>query len=83
MADYPTEKCRTCQADIIWAVTERDRDMPVDAQPTPDGTVLLEQTGSRLVARVLPAHRAFGRKDLRKSHFATCKDADKWRRQRR
>jgi len=78
--DYPTEKCRTCEAPIIWAVTERGKPMPVDAEPTPDGTVLLEPLGLGFRARVLPAHRAFGRKDLRKSHFVLCPDAPKWRR---
>ncbi|MFI6819751.1 hypothetical protein ACIBJE_02215 [Micromonospora sp. NPDC050187] len=76
MADYPTETCRSCPAQIIWAVTERGKPMPVDAEPTPDGNVLLEQLPTGLRARVLPAHRAFGRK----SHFASCKDAAKWRR---
>ncbi|WFE41931.1 hypothetical protein [Micromonospora sp. WMMD998] len=77
---YPTERCKSCPAQVIWATTERGKPMPVDAAPTSDGTVLLEQVGSRLVARVLPAHRAFGRKDLRRSHFASCPDAAKWRR---
>lgn len=80
MSGFETEQCRTCPGQIIWAVTERGKDMPVDAEPSPEGTVLLEQEGARLVARVLPAHRAFGRKDLRKSHFASCPDAAKWRR---
>lgn len=82
MDEYTTEQCRSCPAQIIWAVTERDKPMPVDAEPSLEGTVLLEQTGSRLVARVLPAHRAFGRRDLRKSHFVTCPQADQWRRRR-
>ena len=80
--EHPTEQCRSCPAKVIWAVTERDKPMPVDAEPSLEGTVLLEQQGPRLVARVLPAHRAFGRKDLRKSHFATCPDAASWRRSR-
>ncbi|MEU5939392.1 hypothetical protein ABZ807_09395 [Micromonospora sp. NPDC047548] len=78
---YPTEQCRTCQAPIIWAVTDRDKDMPVDAQPSDKGNVALSvDDKGRVRARVVPAHLAFGRKDLRLSHFVGCPDAPKWRR---
>ncbi|MET9303213.1 hypothetical protein ABZX66_28220 [Micromonospora aurantiaca] len=78
--DYPTEKCRTCPATVIWAVTERGKTMPVDAEPTAGGNVQLVEQYGQLTAVVVPAKRAFGRKDLRTSHFVTCPQADQWRR---
>jgi hypothetical protein len=77
---YPTEKCRSCPAQVIWAVTERGKTMPVNVAPVPGGNVLLTEQYGRLTAVVVPAKRAFGRKDLRKSHFVDCPDAAKWRR---
>ena len=79
--DYPTETCRSCPAKVIWAVTERDKPMPVDAEPAAGGNLALETNhNGRVMSRVVPAHLAFGRSDLRLSHFATCPQADQWRR---
>ncbi|SCL32110.1 hypothetical protein GA0070616_4389 [Micromonospora nigra] len=78
---YPTEQCRSCPAQIIWTVTDRGRDMPVDAEPDPAGNVALSVNDKgQIVASVVKPHLAFGRKDLRLSHFVRCKDAAKWRR---
>lgn len=84
MADqaYPTEKCKSCPALVIWAVTERGKRMPVDPDPAPGGNVLLTEQYGQLTAVVVPAHRAFGRTDLRMSHFVTCPNADQHRRRR-
>ena len=82
MGNFPTEKCRTCQALIVWAVTDRGKDMPVDAHTDPKGNIALTPEGKVLSARVVPAHLAFGRKDLRLSHFVKCPDAPKWRQRR-
>ena len=42
--EHPTEKCKSCPAQVIWAVTERGKAMPVDAEPGPGGNVqLVEQ----------------------------------------
>jgi hypothetical protein len=53
--------------------------MPIDAEPRPDGNVVLEEDGT---ARVLgrearQALGAFAR--LHTSHFATCPHAGQWR----
>lgn len=79
MADYPIETCRSCPAQIIWAVTERGKRMPVDVDPVPGGNVQLVEQHGQLTAVVVPAKRAFGRMNLRKSHFTTCPQADQWR----
>ncbi|MEU4781055.1 hypothetical protein [Micromonospora sp. NPDC023633] len=78
--EYPTEKCKSCPAQVIWAVTERGKAMPVDAEPGPGGNVQLVEQYGQLTAVVVPAKRAFGRTNLRKSHFVTCPQAHEWRR---
>lgn len=83
MNDFATEKCRTCDADIIWTVTDSGKPMPVDAQPTSNGNIALSTNDKgQVVSRVVPAHLAFGRRDLRTSHFVDCVHADQWRRNR-
>lgn len=79
---YPTENCRSCHKPVIWTRTARDKAMPVDAEPVKDGNVALRwhDDGITVLSTVPPAHLAFGRRDLRKSHFAQCPDAAKWRR---
>jgi hypothetical protein len=77
-----TTLCGSCQAEVIWATTTRGRKMLVDAAAYEDGTIVLElqHGGLAPLARVLPVTKRFGRKDLRKSHFAMCPQAAQWRR---
>lgn len=79
---YPVEDCRSCSRPIIWTKTERGRAMPVDAEPSKDGNVSLRwaHDGATVLSSVPKPSLAFGRRDLRKSHFASCKDAGAWRR---
>lgn len=58
--------------------------MPVDADPSPDGTVLLTpRPGFGPLAQVLPpGDSLFDVMELRKSHFASCPRADEFRRSR-
>lgn len=81
MTTATQDRCRSCQAPVIWAVTERGKDMPVNAEPSVDGTIqLVEQAGRPPLARVLKVADRFGKTDLRRSHFADCPNAPKWRR---
>lgn len=83
MADFRVEGCKSCGASVIWAVTPAAKPMPVDAEPVKDGNVQLEHRGDDMtpLARVLPVAKQFGKAgQLRKSHFATCPQAGKWRR---
>jgi hypothetical protein len=82
VADHPTEKCKGCPKQIVWAVTERGKRMPVDPEPAPGGNVLLTEQYGQLTAVVVKPHRAFGRTDLHMSHFVTCPNADQLRRPR-
>ena len=82
---WPIEHCAAhdCQAEIVWALTEKAKRMPVDAKPSPRGNIALRDTGGSVpIAAVLSADKAFGRTDLRTSHFATCCDAPSFRRRK-
>jgi hypothetical protein len=78
---FRTEPCRSCDASIIWCTTG-SKSMPVNAEPERGGNLALEPTQGTPRVRVVDAKHAFGRTDLRKSHFATCPQASTWRRNR-
>lgn len=84
MADeYHTEPCRSCGHAVIWTTTAAGKPMPVDALPVAGGTVRLwRDGGGKVRSAVVTAHLAYGRRDLRASHFVRCPDAAKWRRSR-
>lgn len=80
MSDFTLDSCSSCHKPIIWAVTTRAKAMPINAEPETDGNIALDfRPGMDPLARVLNTTQQFGRKNLRKSHFATCPQADKWR----
>jgi hypothetical protein len=81
--------CRSCGAEIVWAVTTEGRRMPVDAQPVDGGNLLLtpadhrrpagEPTATVVGKRAQPT--LFGDDGPRYvSHFVTCPDAARHRR---
>lgn len=79
---FVVEACRSCNAPVVWASTKHGKSMPVDAEPVDDGNVELAYNGSLAVppvASVLTGPSLLGG-PLRKSHFATCPDAEEWRR---
>lgn len=76
MSAYPAEpgdhgRCRSCGADVIWAKTAAGKLMPLDATETLGKVVYQLDTTGRM-------QRAEGRGH--ESHFATCPQADRWRR---
>lgn len=81
--------CRSCGARIVWTKTEASGGlMPVDAAPAEGGNVLFTGVeastmdgGTIPVARVEAGPPLFDDGEPRYlSHFATCPDADDWRR---
>ena len=64
-------RCRSCEAPIEWALTPKGARIPLDVGIRSDGNIVVDDG----VARVVPA----GEGD-RVSHFATCRDAAKYRR---
>ena len=71
--------CRSCGAAVRWEVTAGGRRMPLDAEPVPDGNVVvvdgqarvLTSAGAELLTLDTPRFV---------SHFATCPQSGAWRR---
>jgi len=80
--DMQRRKCNHCHAPILWARTTGGRLMPIDADPHPDGNVLVDDAGGHLVAGVLGANQAAGARDrgqlLHRHHKLTCPLASRW-----
>ena len=78
-----SDRCRSCQAPIVWAVTANEKRMPVDAEPVPDGNLILTSDDPpRVIMHVLGQASLFDEPDPPRyvSHFATCPHADRHRR---
>jgi hypothetical protein len=78
----PLQRCQGCAAPILWARwAESGKAVPVDAQVTPQGNLVLSvsaSTGQVTAATFSPeAHRGRNRYV---AHFATCPQAKKHRR---
>lgn len=72
-------QCRSCGAEIIWATTENGKRMPLDAEPVAPltGLFAVDDSTDPPFAVSTAGER---REPLYRSHFATCKFADKHRR---
>jgi hypothetical protein len=87
---FHVEQCGApqCGRDIVWAKTNKAKWMPVDLEPSPDGNVVLRWAAGMEApqATVLTAAQHRQRQllmgSLRNSHFATCPDAERFRRPR-
>lgn len=82
MPDHVITTCSSCPAQIIWARTAATgTPMPINAEPDPDGNLVLRPgpDGPRALKR--DAHLHFGATTYT-SHFATCPAAAAHRRPR-
>lgn len=70
-------RCRSCDAPIIWTVTEKGKKMPVDAGPIDGGDFDLADGDPPTAVFVGSPHGSYS------SHFATCDHADSWRKKDR
>lgn len=61
--------CRSCRAEIVWAVTNAGKRIPLDAEPKPQPGLFVFDNG---YAKPPPP--------VYESHFVTCPQADDWRR---
>lgn len=76
-----TDKCRSCGRPIIWTITSKGKRMPVDAEPSPDGNVALDEGPDGAVrASVTGPAPGLIPEPRYTSHFATCPEAARWRR---
>lgn len=79
-------RCRSCDAPVLWAKTEKGRRMPLDPEPytgsEPAGVFVLRffEAGTPTAVAVPP--EAFKDEPLYRSHFATCPHAAEHRRGR-
>jgi hypothetical protein len=84
-------RCRSCHEPIVWARTKKGKAIPLDAEDmggwetalrVPDGNLVL--TGERAQSgpgETVPIVRYTAPGEgTHRTHFATCKDADSWRR---
>lgn len=69
------DTCRSCGAKVIWATTDSDKRMPVDAEPDSAGTLRVSRDAYGQ-AHVKHDPYAFVR---HRPHFATCPDSESWR----
>jgi hypothetical protein len=72
-----TGTCRSCKASILWVVMQSGRAMPLDAEPSASGTIVVDGEHAR-VAKPDPADP----QPRYTSHFATCPGAGQHRRPR-
>lgn len=81
-AEDRPERCRSCDAPLIWARHERTLTWaPLNADPTEDGTAAVTDRGDgQLTYKLLTSAAArFGRTGLCVPHFAVCAQASAWR----
>lgn len=73
-AKFKIEKCEACKQPIIRTEDANGRPTRVNAEPEKYGNLALEDRGRPLLplTRMVPAHLAFGRTDLRTKH-TTCR----------
>ena len=73
-------RCRSCKAPILWATTANGKNMPVDAEPSPMGTVALRMEGAtrHSTTYTLATRPPGGRYHV--PHFVTCANAAQHRR---
>jgi hypothetical protein len=63
--------CRSCDGKIVWAATASGKKIPLEPCPLAEGNVRLDASGIARVGKV-------GTGQYR-SHFATCPNANDWR----
>lgn len=75
--------CEHCHRQILWVMGPRGGFMPVDANPSPDGTVAVQRGeggvlhGGTVTRGQAGGMRAAG-KQLHTPHRITCEHADRW-----
>jgi hypothetical protein len=76
-----TSKCRSCQAEILWILLQPSGSRhPIEAEPRPDGTILVVTVQGKLEGTVLSkARRETAEGPLYRSHFASCPNSSLWR----
>lgn len=66
-------RCQSCGAEVIWVRTERGKRMPLDREESMERGALLFVIDDKGVAHRSQTGRGY------QSHFSTCPQADRWR----
>lgn len=83
MAAPDGRPCRACGASMIWGKWPNGRGVPLDAEPSADGNIRLQRDGSAEILKGVQLAPARQRKErLFITHFATCPNADSFRKER-
>jgi hypothetical protein len=76
-------KCRSCLAPMRWAVSEAtNKRIPLDPDAVPDGNIYVlrwEEGTPVVIVAATPADVPGGEALRYKTHFATCPQAQTWR----
>lgn len=78
-------RCKTCDAELEWAITPAGKRMPLDSRSAAEGTVLVlapRGLGEKLAITLSGEGLALARKHglpLHLSHHATCTDPERFR----
>ena len=77
-------KCRSCGAAVLWAMTRNAKRMPIDAQPVPEGNMVLTLKAgppqALLVEKFYADKHTEPGRNRYTSHFSTCPNAQEHRR---
>ena len=75
--------CKSCGADIRWEISDHGKRLPLDVEPVADGNLVIV---AGVVAPYIPELNATMSSGAPRpryvSHFATCPQADDWRKKR-
>ena len=85
--DFVIAQCSSenCNADVIWVETQNHKLMPIDAEPTGIGNIVIVGrllNGAVSVRYLSTREQEDSTEDRYTSHFATCPDAGRFRRNR-
>ena len=80
-------KCKTCQAEIKWIKTEKNKTVPVNLQsiyivPNLEGKTIAVCCNGKVIKGDLAMKGTANAVEGYTSHFATCPQADQHRRRR-
>lgn len=76
-------RCRSCKAEIVWAVTVKGKKIPFDRGPVADSPWTLARRSDHISAlKASPIHHPVPKWKRYTPHWSTCPDADKHRRRK-
>lgn len=80
------EKCRSCGVVVVWAYLKSGKRAPFNATPVPialgkppHGAYVLRAVGADVYADEYATEKHAEAVAVRLNHFATCPEADAWR----